>query len=131
MAQMKEVGWDRALIGGVNINIVLSGYDAAGLKNPLWLVQTEAMGDTLSPDSEASKFRQAYRDATGKNPAFYSLYLADGIYFIAEGSAHNPAANSTPRQRVAAVREFQAASGRNHVNDDGTLGFVMHASKVR
>jgi len=128
---MAEVRWEKALIGGVNINLAVADYDAAGLKGPFWLVETEAMQENLPAGSEASIFRAAYKQQYNENPAFHSLYLADALYFIAAAHANSSPANLSEVERVKQVHDFTGPSGQIQVNDDGTLRFVMSARKVR
>jgi len=130
MSQMAEVGWDRTLIGGVNINLSVSDYDKAHLTGPLWLVETEAMREQVQPGSEVQLFRDAYREKFKDTPPFHSLYLADAIYFAA--AAHQGTVpNTTEVEKAKTVRSFDSASGHIDIGDDGNLRFVMTARKVR
>lgn len=131
MSQMAETHWDQALIGGVNINLAVSDYDAAHLTGPLWLIETEAMRDELPAGSEAQSFRSAYQQKYSAIPAFHSLYLADALYFIAAAAAKFPDPNLPEVERIKTIRDFNSASGHIEVNEDGTLRFVMSARRVR
>ncbi len=132
MAQMAEVNWDQTLIGGVNINLAVADFDATGLKGPLWLVQTEAMQDSLPQDSEAQLFRSAYLAKYNEKPPFHALYLADALYFLAAGSAGNAEAPAPAIvEHLGRVRNFESASGRIEVDENGVLRFVMRARKAR
>lgn len=129
--QMSEVGWNGTTVGGVNINIVVPKYDEAKLKGPLWLVETEAMTGQVSPDSEVAKFRRAYETAFSESPAFYTLYLADALYFIAAGTSRPDAPQETPVKILQKVTEFDSASGKIRIAPDRTLEFVMQMRKAR
>jgi branched-chain amino acid transport system substrate-binding protein len=131
MSQMAEVGWDRALIGGVNINLTVGEYDKAHLKGPLWVVETESMREQVAAGSELQQFRDAYRQKYNESPPFHALYLADAIYFAAAAQAGKADPNRSEVDRAKAVRSFDAASGRIEVGEDGILRFVMSARKVR
>jgi len=131
MSQMGEVGWDRALIGGVNINLAVIDYDSARLKGGLWIVETEAMREELPQGSEAQLFRAAYKQKHNEAPPFHSLYFADALYFIAAAHGKNSDPNVPEAERLKPIRTFDSASGRIDVGDDGVLRFVMTARKVR
>jgi ABC-type branched-subunit amino acid transport system substrate-binding protein len=131
MAQMAEVRWDRALIGGVNTNLAVSGYDAAQLKGPLWLVETEAMQNELPEGTEAQLFRTLYKQQYNEVPPFHSLYLADALYFIAAAWNNSPDINLSEVERIKQVREFNGPSGHIEINPDNTLQFNMTARRVR
>ena len=129
VAQMAEVQWTAAVIGGVNINLVTEDYRKAGLKGDLWSIRTEAMGTTLPPGSEASTFRSEYQKRHGgETPPFHALYLSDAVYFI--DAAHRAAGGGDAITRAAAVRTFDGASGRVEVTPDGVLQFKMSAEKL-
>ena len=129
--QMSEVKWSGTTVGGVNINMVVNKFDEAGLKGPLWLVETEAMIGDPPKDLEVSNFRRLYRDTFGESPAFYTVYLADALYFIAAGASLSDVKNATPVQILKGVRVFDSASGTIRVLDDGTLSFVMNVRRAR
>ena len=123
--QMREVGWSGATVGGVNINLVVDKYREAGLPGPLWLVETEAMTASFAPDSEVAKFRKAYVAAFSETPAFYTLYIADALYFIASGADLYKNRINAPVEALNAVTRFDSASGTIRINSDHTLAFVM------
>lgn len=131
LSQMAEVKWDRSLIGGVNINLSVSNYDQAHLTGPLWLVETEAMQETLRAGSEAQAFRDAYKQQYNEVPPFHSLYLADALYFISTAQDITRGQNLTTVERAQRVRQFESASGRVDVGEDGILRFAMSARKAK
>jgi ABC-type branched-subunit amino acid transport system substrate-binding protein len=131
MSQMGEVGWDRALIGGVNINLAVTDYDAANLKGGLWVVETEAMKEELPQGSEAQLFRAAYKQRYNEAPPFHSLYFADALYYIAAAHNKNNELNVPEAERLKSIRSFDSASGRIEVGDDGVLRFVMGARNIK
>jgi ABC-type branched-subunit amino acid transport system substrate-binding protein len=129
VAQMEEVGWTSAVIGGVNINHVEEDYQRAGIKGGLWSIRTEAMSATLPADSEASTFRGLYQARYGGAiPPFNALYLADALYFIE--AAHRGTDTENVIARAAAVREFDGASGHITVGPDSTLQYKMSAERL-
>jgi ABC-type branched-subunit amino acid transport system substrate-binding protein len=131
ISQMAEVKWDRAMIGGVNINLAVQDYDNAHLAGPLWVVETEAMREQVKPGSEVAGFREAFRQKYNETPPFHALYLADALYFIVAAHEQSAAPNTSEVDRVKAVRSFEGASGHIDVVEDGNLRFEMNARKVR
>jgi len=130
-SQMSEAGWAGTTIGGVNTNIALGTYDELNLAGPLWLVETESMAKSPSPDSEVARFRAAYQKAFNEQPAFYSLYLADALYFVAAAMSVPDAPRQSTVAAANAVTGFSGASGQIRVLPDRTLAFRMHLSRVR
>jgi ABC-type branched-subunit amino acid transport system substrate-binding protein len=129
VGQMAETGWQSAMIGGVNINLVTEDYGRAGLKGDLWSIRTEAMGATLPAGSEASAFRTEYQKRHGGETApFHALYLCDALYFIE--AAHRGTEKGDGMARAAAVRAFDGASGHIEIAPNGTLQFRMAAEKL-
>jgi ABC-type branched-subunit amino acid transport system substrate-binding protein len=131
MSQMSEAGWDRALIGGVNINLAVSAYDTARLTGPLWVVETEAMQENLRAGSEAELFRNAYRQRHNETPPFHALYMADALYFIVAAQNEANKQNVQSVELVKRVRTFESASGQIGAGEDGNLRFVMSARRIR
>ncbi|MFO0927855.1 MAG: ABC transporter substrate-binding protein, partial [Gemmataceae bacterium] len=131
VGQLAAAGWNRPVIGGVNINLTLDDFNKAGLKGGLWLVETESMRGELPHDGEAHQFREAYRAKFGDVPPFHALYLADAFYFVAAAHRENPQRELSELDRMGGVRQFQSASGLIQVNKDGTLRYEMRARKVR
>jgi ABC-type branched-subunit amino acid transport system substrate-binding protein len=131
MTQMSEIGWDKTLIGGVNINLATAGFDLNKLKGSLWVVQTEAMQENLTPDSEPQLFRQAYQQQYKEIPAFHSLYIADALYFIAESQNKNKGSQLPAADQLKSVTSFVGASGQINLNQDGTLRFILSTKKVK
>jgi ABC-type branched-subunit amino acid transport system substrate-binding protein len=130
-SQMSEAGWAGTTIGGVNTNVALSTYDELNLTGPLWLVETESMIKSPIADSEVARFRTAYQQTFNDQPAFYSLYLADALYFV--GAAMSPP-NAFDLSTVAAanaVTDFNGASGEIRVLPDRTLEFKMRLIRAR
>ncbi len=130
-SQMSETGWAVTTIGGVNINIALKQYDELGLKGPLWLVETESMLADPAPGSEVALFRAAYEKAFGETPAFYSLYLADALYFVAKAVSAPGADKRSAVEAANAVTEFVGASGDIRILGDRTLQFNMRLRRAR
>lgn len=130
-SQLAETQWTSLIVGGVNTNLALAAYDSAKLSAPLWLIETEAMRSELPRTSEASQFRSAYRQRFGEAPPFQALYLADALYFIAQGWSAKPDANLPEGERARAVRSFDGASGRIEVTEEGVLRFVMSPKRAR
>jgi ABC-type branched-subunit amino acid transport system substrate-binding protein len=129
-SQMEAVRWNRPVIGGVNINLAAAAFDSAGLGSNLWAIETEAMREELPGDSEAAAFRQAYRSKHGDSPPFHALYLADGLYFIAE-SYRGGAPDASAVQRTRDVRSFAGASGAVTVTPEGDLRYRMSARQLQ
>lgn len=130
MSQMSEVGWDKPLIGGVNINLVSADYVSAGLKGGLWVIETEAMQDTLRAGSEAQAFRAQYERTFGQTPPFHALYLADGLYFIATSFGDSIPRQDDNLERLEATHSFEGASGNVTVGTDGVLRYTMRVRKA-
>jgi len=128
IGQMAQVHWDKAMVGGVNIDLALADYLAAGLKGDLWMVETEAMQESLPHDSEAQIFRGLFERTYGERPAFHSLYLADALYFIAASRSIEESPSVVDRLRM--VKSFVGPSGQITINEDGTLRFAMSARRV-
>lgn len=131
VSQMAEINWDGTLIGGVNVNLVADDIRKAGLEADVWLIETEAMREDLTPDSEAAAFRQTYEAMFNEQPPFHALYLADGLYIIAEGESREAAKEESPTETIESVREIESASGHIEILEDGTLRFQMDARKVQ
>lgn len=130
-SQMSEAGWTGSTIGGVNTNIALATYDELKLPGPLWLVQTESMAKSPSPGSEVARFRAAYQETFNEQPAFYSLFLADALYFVAAAMSAPDVAGLSTVAAADAVTEFSSASGQIQVLPDRTLELRMHLTRVR
>jgi len=131
MSQLADVGWRRAIIGGVNTNLAVGVYDSLGLEAPLWAVETEAMSPSLKPGTEAAAFRGQYVTDHQEPPPFHALYLADAVYFIAAAWLQNPDPSLDEVARVNSVRTFDGASGHIEISSDGILQFVMSTRRVR
>ena len=134
IAQMAEVNWGLAMIGGVNINLAVGDFDAAGLEGPLWVIETATMRDSIVSGSEAQSFREEYRSRFGEAPPFHALYLADALYFIAdaESSLSNASADTLDVvEKADLVEKFKAASGEISISPTNTLRYDMSARKIR
>lgn len=131
MSQMAQVGWNKSLIGGVNINLAVSDYDSAGLTGPLWLIETEAMRDNLRKDSEAYIFRSKYLKEYGETPPFHALYIADALYFIASAWNETKNGNIAIGEQIKHINSFEGASGHVDITNDGILQYQMAARKAR
>lgn len=125
IAQMAETGWSGTTIGGVNINLAVSDYVQAGLQGALWLVETESMVADPKSGSEVAIFRDAYSKRFGDTPAFYTLYLADAVYFAAAAEDGKASASMTTVDAANRVTEFEGASGQIRVLPNRTLAFEM------
>ena len=134
ITQMTEVGWDRALIGGVNINLAVGDFDASGLTGSLWVIETATMRDSLTVGSEAQAFREAYVARFGEIPPFHALYLADALYFIANaehGSGLESVDTLTVIEKTDFVDRIIAASGKIDISRENTLRYEMTARQAR
>jgi ABC-type branched-subunit amino acid transport system substrate-binding protein len=129
LSQLKEVAWDKPVIGGVNINLAVADFDAADLKCPLWLIETEAMREMLREDSEAYAYREAYQAKFGELPQFHALYLADALYFIAAAVSDEATANRPIVERLQAVSNFEGPSGEISVTPERTLRLKWRLGK--
>lgn len=130
MSQLADVAWQAPVVGGVNTNLATDEYEKAGLNCGLWAVETEAMGESLRPASEAEAFRAEYSKRYGSAPPFHALYMADALYFIA--AAHRASAKPGRELELArSVRSFEGPSGTIRVGDDSVLEFNMSARKIR
>lgn len=131
ISQMDAVGWDRTVIGGVNINLAVAAFDSAGLRGDLWAIETEAMRAELTANSEAAGFREQYRAKYGDIPPFHALYLADGVYFIAESRRDEATVGTSVVDRVRRLRSFSGASGEVTITPSGDLRYRMAARQLR
>ena len=94
-------------------------------RGQLWVIQTAAMRDRLTPGTEAEAYRDAYQQRFGATPPFHALYLADALYFIAS-AVSDPKTEGLPVvDRLAAVTSFDAPSGSIAIQDDRSLTFDM------
>lgn len=128
VAQLEEIRWDAAVVGGVNINLATNDYRESGLNGGLWLIQTEAMSGAMPEGSEAAAFRKAFMAKHNASPPFHALYIADGLYFI--GEAYKDGCGATPVECVGRVESFESASGRVAIGNNGILEYRMDPKRV-
>lgn len=129
--QLAEVKWDVAVFGGVNITLSVATFKQLNLNCPLWVIETDAMAESLPAESEAAIFRETYRKEFGEVPPFHALYLADVVYLLAAAEKAAEKADSSISQQIAGGLQFSCASGTLTLTKSGILTIPMHPRRVR